>query len=127
VATRDYPQLIQFLNRPDISFASVDKRQDTPKLEALGAHIPNHVDLQDHFSVPFQARTGLTTMAKEIIDKKFKDHKEDFRKLKLHNTWHLWELRPEHIHYAVKDAYVCYDAFYRITIVRRCMRPLPQY
>jgi hypothetical protein len=45
VATRNCPQLIQFLNRPDISFASVDKRQDTSKLEALGACIPNHVDL----------------------------------------------------------------------------------
>jgi hypothetical protein len=66
-------------------------------------------------------------MAKEIIDKKFKDHKEDFRKLKLHNTWNLQELQPEHIHYAAKDAYVCYDAFCRITIMRRCLHPLPQY
>jgi hypothetical protein len=37
VATRNCPQLIRFLNRPDISFASVDKRQDTSKLEAMGA------------------------------------------------------------------------------------------
>jgi hypothetical protein len=44
VARRNYPQLIQFLNRPDISFASVDKRQDTSNLEAMGARIPNHVD-----------------------------------------------------------------------------------
>jgi hypothetical protein len=127
VATRNCHELIQFLNRPDISFASVDKRQDTPKLEALGAHIPNHVDLQDHFNAPGEARTGLATMAKDIIDDKFKDHKVDFRVLKLHNTWHLRELRPEHIHYAAKDAYVCYDACRRINIMRRCLRPLPQY
>jgi hypothetical protein len=92
VATRNCPQLIQFLNRPDISFASVDKRQDTPKLEALGARIQNHVDLQDHFNIPFQPRTGLANMAKLIIDRKFKDYKEDFRNKKRHNTWHLWEL-----------------------------------
>lgn len=127
VATRKCPELIQFLNRPDISFATVDKRQDTPKLEALGAHIPNHVDLQDHFNVPYQARTGLATMAKLIIDHKFKDYKEDFRNKKLHNTWHLRELQPEHIQYTAKDAYVCYDVFCRITIMRRCLLPLPQY
>jgi hypothetical protein len=85
------------------------------------------MDLQDHFNAPGQARAGLATMAKEIIDKKFKDHKELFRKLNLHNTWHLWELRPEHIHYAAKDAYVCYDVFHRINIMRRCLLPLPQY
>jgi hypothetical protein len=45
VATRNCPHLIQFLNRPDISFAFVDKRQDTSKLEVLGARIPNHVDM----------------------------------------------------------------------------------
>jgi ribonuclease D len=123
VAIRNCPQLTQFLNRPDISFASVDKRQDTSKLEALGAHISNHVDLQDHFNVPFQPRTGLANMAKLIIDRKFKDYKEDFRKKKLHNTWHLRELQPEQIHYAAKDVYVCYDAYYRITIMRRCLLP----
>jgi hypothetical protein len=105
----------------------VDKRQDTPKLEALGAHIPNHVDLQDHFNIPFQPRTGLANMAKLIIDRKFKDYKEDFRKLKLQNTWQLQELQPEHIHYATKDTYVCYDAYCRITIMRRCLLPHPPY
>jgi hypothetical protein len=105
----------------------VDKRQDTPKLEAMGAHIPDHVDLQDHFNIPFQARTGLANMAKLIIDRNFKDYKEDFRKLKLHNTWHLRELKPEHIHYAAKDAYVCYDAYWRITIMRRCLLSPPPY
>jgi hypothetical protein len=127
VATRNCPQLIQFLNRPDISFASMDKRQDTSKLEALDARIPNHVDLQDHFNIPFQPRTGLANMAKLIIDRKFKDYKEDFRNKKLHNTWHLWELQPEQIHYAAKDAYVCYDAYCRITIMRRCLLPHPPY
>jgi ribonuclease D len=127
VATGDCPELIQFLNRPNISFASVDKRQDTPKLEALGARIPDHVDLQDHFNIPFQARTGLANMAKLIIDRKFKDYKEDFRKLKLHSTWHLRELQPEHIHYAAKDAYVCYEAYWRITIMRRCLLSPPPY
>lgn len=121
VATRKCPELIQFLNRPDISFASVDKRQDTPKLEAMGAHIPDHVDLQDHFHKPFEARTGLASMSKLIIDRKFKDYKEKFRKLNLHSTWHLRELKPEHIHYAATDAYVCYDAYWRITIMRRCL------
>jgi hypothetical protein len=66
-------------------------------------------------------------MAKLIIDQKFKDHKKDFRNKKLHNTWHLRELQPEHIQYAAKDAYVCYDAFCIITIMRRCLLPLPQY
>jgi hypothetical protein len=121
VATRKCPELIQFLNRPDISFATVDKRQDTPKLEAMGAHIPDHVDLQDHFNKPFEARTGLASMSKLIIDRKFKDYKEKFRKLNLHSTWHLRELKPEHIHYAATDAYVCYDAYWRITIMRRCL------
>jgi ribonuclease D len=106
VATRNCPQLIQFLNHPDISFASVDKRQDTSKLEAQGARIPNHVDLQDHFNIPFQSRTGLAKMATLIIDRTFKDYKEEFRKKNLHNTWHLRELQPEQIHYAAKDAYV---------------------
>jgi hypothetical protein len=52
LATRYCPQLIHFLNSPDISFATVDKRQDISKLEALGVRIPNHVDLQDHFAIP---------------------------------------------------------------------------
>jgi hypothetical protein len=89
VTTRNCPQLIQFLNRPDISFASVDKHQDTGKLEALDARIPNHVDLQDHFNVPGQSRTGAAKMASLIIDRTFKDYKEEFRKKKLHFTWHL--------------------------------------
>jgi hypothetical protein len=41
LATRYCPELIHFLNRPDISFATVDKRQDISKLEALGIRIPN--------------------------------------------------------------------------------------
>jgi hypothetical protein len=70
----------------------VDKRQDTSKLEALGARIPNHVDLQDHFNIPGQSRTGTAKMASLIIDRTFKDYKEEFHKKKLHNTWHLWEI-----------------------------------
>jgi hypothetical protein len=77
----------------------------------MGAHIPDHVDLQDHFNKPFEARTGLASMSKLIIDHKFKDYKEKFRKLNLHSTWHLWELKPKHIHYAAMDAYVCYDTY----------------
>jgi hypothetical protein len=127
MATRICPQLIQFLNRPDISFASVDKRQDTSKLEALGTRIPNHMDLKDHFNVPFQSRTGLAKMATLIIDRNFKDYKEEFCKNKLHNTYHLRELQPEQIHYAAKDAYVCYDVYCRIPIMRRCLLPPPPY
>jgi hypothetical protein len=52
----------------------VDKRQDTSKLEALGARIPNHVDLQDHFNVPGQSWTGAAKMASLIIDRTFKDY-----------------------------------------------------
>jgi hypothetical protein len=37
LATRYCPELINFLNRPDISFTTVDKRQDISKLEALGS------------------------------------------------------------------------------------------
>jgi hypothetical protein len=66
-------------------------------------------------------------MAKLIIDRKFKDYKEYFRKKKLHNTWHLRELQPEQIHYTAKDAYVCYDAYCRNTIMRRCLLPPPPY
>jgi hypothetical protein len=100
VATRNYPQLIQFLNHPDISFASVDKRQDTSKLEAMGTRIPNHVDLQDHFNLPgtHQGRTSAAKMASLIIDRTYADYKEEFCKKKLHDTWHLWELEPEQIH-----------------------------
>jgi hypothetical protein len=45
LATRYCPELIHFLHRPDISFATVDKRQDISKLEALGIRIPNHIDI----------------------------------------------------------------------------------
>jgi hypothetical protein len=94
VATRNCPQLIHFLNYPDISFASVDKRQDTSKLEALGARIPIHVDLQDLFNFPgtHQGRTGAAKMVALIIDPTNKEYKEEFRKKKLHDTWHLREL-----------------------------------
>jgi hypothetical protein len=120
VATRNCPQLIQFLHRPDISFASVDKRQDTSKLEALGARIPNHVDLQDHFNFPgtHQGQTGTAKMAALIIDRTYEDYKEEFRKKKLHDTWHLRELEPEQIQYAAKDAYVRYDMYRRISMIR---------
>jgi hypothetical protein len=64
----------------------VNKRQDTSKLEALGARIPNHVDLQDHFNVPSQSRTSAAKMASLIIDRTFKDYKEEFRKKNLHDT-----------------------------------------
>jgi ribonuclease D len=127
VARRNCPQLIQFFNRPNISFASVDKRQDTSKLEAMGARISNHVDLQDHFNLPgtHQARTGAAKMASLIIVRTYADYKEEFCKKKLHDTWHLWELEPEQIHYAAKDTYVCYDMYCRISIMRRCLLPSP--
>jgi hypothetical protein len=125
MATRNCPQLILFLNRPDISFASVDKRQDTSKLEALGVCIPDYTDLQDHFNVPGQSRTSAAKMVSLVIDRTFKDYKEEFRKKNLHDTWHLWELQPEQIHYAAKDAYVCYEVYYRISIMRRCLLPSP--
>jgi ribonuclease D len=127
VATRNCPQLIHFLNCPNISFASVDKSQDTSKLEALGARIPNHMDLQDHFNIPGiqQARTGAANMAAQIIDPTYNEYKEEFRKKKLHDTWHLRELEPEQIHYAAKDVYVCYAMYCSISIMRRCLTPFP--
>jgi hypothetical protein len=64
VATRNCPWLIQFLNRPDIFFASMDKRQDTSKLEALGARIPNHVDLQDHFNISVGVESSRAELAR---------------------------------------------------------------
>jgi hypothetical protein len=81
------------------------------------------VDLQDHFNVPGQSRTGAAKMAFLVIDRTFKDYKEEFRKKKLHDTWHLWELQLEQIHYAAKDAYVCYKVYCRISIMRRCLLP----
>jgi hypothetical protein len=87
LATRYCPELIHFLNRPDISFATMDKRQDISKLEALGVSIPNHVDLQDHFAIPgTNGRTGTAKMAALIIDPTYADFKEEFCKKKLHDT-----------------------------------------
>jgi hypothetical protein len=48
---RYYTNHINFLHRPDISFATWDKRQDISKLEAMSVRIPNHMDIQDHFVI----------------------------------------------------------------------------
>jgi hypothetical protein len=41
LAKRYCPELINFLHYPNISFATVDKRQDISKLEAMAIRIPN--------------------------------------------------------------------------------------
>jgi ribonuclease D len=126
LATRYCPKLIHFLNCPDISFATMDKRQDINKLETLGVRIPNHVDLQDHFAIPgTQGRTGAGKMAALIINPTYAEFKEEFRKKKLHDTWHRRDLVPERIHYAAKDAYVCYAMYCTISIMRTHLIPSP--
>jgi hypothetical protein len=64
-------------------------------------------------------------MAALIIDPTYKEYKEEFRKKQLHGTWHLRELMPDQIHYAAKDAYVCYAMYCSISIMRRCLTPFP--
>jgi hypothetical protein len=64
---------------------------------------------QTNFPGTHQGQTGAAKMAALIIHRTYEDYKEEFRKKKLHDTWHLWELEPEQIHYAAKDAHVCYD------------------
>jgi hypothetical protein len=64
-------------------------------------------------------------MAALIIDPTYKDFKEEFRKKKMHDTWHLRELVPEQIHYAAKDAYVCYAMYCSISIMRTHLTPFP--
>jgi hypothetical protein len=118
LARRYFIELINFLNRPDISFAIVDKRQDTSKLEAMGARIPNHMDIQDHFIIPgTNGHIGAGAMAALIIDPTYAVYKNNFHK-ELHNTWHRRHLVPAQIHYAAKDAYVCYTMYCTIRIMR---------
>jgi ribonuclease D len=105
----------------------MDKHQDISKLEALGTRIPNHVDLQDHFNITGtpQGRTSAAKMAALIIDPTYANFKEEFRKKKLHDTWHHRELVLEQIHYAAKDAYVCYAMYCTISIMRTHLTPSP--
>jgi hypothetical protein len=79
------PQLINFLHHLDISFTTVDKRQDISKIEAMIIRIPNHMDMQDHFFIEgTNGRAGAGALATEIIDPIFGDIKTKFNK-KLHD------------------------------------------
>jgi hypothetical protein len=93
----------------------------------MGVRIPNHVDLQDHFAIlgnP-QGRIGVGKMAALIINPTYAKFKEEFRKKKLHDTWHRRDLVSEQIHYTAKDAYVCYAMYCTISIMRTHLTPSP--
>jgi hypothetical protein len=68
---------------------------------------------------------GVGAMAALIIDPTYTEYKEKFCKKKLHDTWHRRDLVPEQIHYAAKDAYVCYAMYCTISIVRTHLTPSP--
>jgi hypothetical protein len=81
LARRYCPELINFLNRPDISFATMDKRQDISKFDAMGVHIPNHVDIQDYFVIPgTNGHAGTAAMAALVIDPTYAKYKNNFDK-----------------------------------------------
>jgi ribonuclease D len=125
LARRYCPELINFLNRPDISFAIVDKHQDISKLEAMAIRISNHVDIQDHFVIQgTNGRAGAAAMASLIIDPTYAEYKNNFDK-DLHDHWHRRHLVPAQIHYAAKDAYVCYAMYCTISIMRDHLTPSP--
>jgi ribonuclease D len=125
LARRYCPELINFLHRLDISFATVDKRQDISKLEAMVVRIPNHMDIQDHFIIEgTNGHVGAATMAALIIDPTYAEYKINFLK-SLHDHWHHRHLVPAQIHYAAKDVYVCYTMYYSISIMRAHLSPSP--
>jgi hypothetical protein len=87
LAKRYFRKLITFLQRPDISFASVDKRQDVSKHEAMSVRVPNHVDIQDHFYIKgTSGHISTGALAAEIIDPSYADMKTKFDKAQ-HNKW----------------------------------------
>jgi hypothetical protein len=116
------PELREFLHRREIYFASVDIKNDTPKLERdLLVHVVNHVDLQRLWRYPDggTGKAGMARLASDIIDREYAGMKIEFPK-HLHERWEWRHLDYDAIKYAARDAYVCYEMLNRIWRVGEC-------
>ena len=71
-----------------------------------------HVDLQDVFKMNNVERSGMATMAAELIDESYGTMKTKFKKDR-HRLWEKNPLDKINREYAAKDAFVSYE-LYRI-------------
>jgi hypothetical protein len=89
----------------------------------MGVRIPTHMDIQDHFVIPgTNGHADAGAMAALTINPTYAKYKNNFDK-ELHDTWHRRHLVPKQIHYAAKDAHVCYAMYCTISIMRAHLTP----
>ena len=108
----DYPPaLSNFLLKKQIYFSSVAITNDRTVMQRTwGFKIPAdyHTDLQHRYQKDGQVKTGMPTMAADLIDLHYATMKTNFHH-KRHGYWDVIPLPGVNIDYAAVDGFVSYE------------------
>ena len=127
LATRPCEHFARFVNSSHYMFATMDITSDVKALKNSGIACQNLVDIQGQYKIwgsKEHENDSLVHLAEAIIDPYYRDIKDSYNNDK--RAWHLaWmeKLDKDHIVYADKEAYTCYDMYRWIIDMRKCLLP----
>lgn len=112
-----------FINNDAYEFATVDTNNDRRVLEDTGLSCQKLVDIQEQYKIKNnnKSKDSLGDLGAAIINPSFLKVKGDAKKNKLYKKRANFPLDDEHVSYAVKDAYVGYEVYRRIALMRECL------
>ena len=112
-----------FINNDAYDFAAVDTNNDARVLRDTGLMCQNLVDIQEKYKIKNNNKSNdsLADLAAAIIDPSFISVKGKANQTRLANKWTDFPLDDDQVAYAAKDAYVGYEVYRRIVLMRECL------
>ena len=112
-----------FINSDAYEFSIVDANNDRRVLEDTSLSCQNLVDIQEQYKIKNtdKSKDSLGDLSAAIIDPIFLNVKGDAKKNKLYKKWANFPLDDEHVSYVARDAYVGYEVYRRIALMRECL------
>ena len=112
-----------FINSDAYEFSTVDANSDRRVLRDTGLMCQNLVDIQEKYKIKNNNKSddSLADLAAAIIDPSFISVKGKANQTRLANKWTYFPLDDDQVTYAAKDAYVGYEVYRRIILMRECL------
>ena len=122
--------MFNFLSGKQIIFVGVDIRGDKRAMARSwdGFQILEafHVDIQMLYQVKGEERTGMATLAVDLISDHYAKMKKNFPSNR-HGFWEESPLSDVNLHYAAVDGYVSYELYRKIKSIKTSLQRQPTY
>ena len=117
-------RLANFINNYAYEFATIHANNDRRVLEDTSLSCQKLVDIQEQYKIKNndKSKDSLGDLSATIIDPIFLNVKGDAKKNKLYKKWVNFPLDDEQVSYAARDAYVSYEVYRRIALMRECLK-----